>query len=152
MQTMTGRFLAGAALAASLLLGGCGGKAAPGVTDGWVRLAANPAAPAAAYFTLKGGGSDAVLTGLSTALVKKIELHENRPMAHGMTGMAPLAQVAVPAGATVAFAPGGRHAMLFGVDPSVRAGDRMTTAFQFAGQPIVIAPLKVVGPGDPAPF
>ena len=150
---MTGRFRAGALIAAAVLLSSCGGGTKPpSVSKGWVRLAANPAAPAAAYFSLQGGSAPVTLTGVSTALVKKAELHENMAMAHGMTGMAPLAKVEVPAGTTVTFAPGGRHVMLFGVDPSVRAGDRMTTAFAFEGQPGVIAPLKVVGPGDPAPF
>ncbi len=144
--------LGGAALATAMMLAACGGDKAPSVGNGWVRLAADPAAPAAAYFTVRGGSEAATLTGVSTAMVKKAELHENMAMAHGMTGMAPLAQVAVPAGAAIAFAPGGRHVMLFGVDPSVRAGDRMTTAFAFAGRPAVIAPLKVVGPGEPAPY
>ena len=147
-----GLALAGAVMMSGTLAGCRGEGEAPKVAKGWVRLAANPAAPAAAYFTLTGGARPATLTGVSTAVVKKAELHENMAMAHGMTGMAPLAKVEVPAGATVTFAPGGRHVMLFGVDPSVRGGDRMTMGFAFAGQPVVIAPLKVVGPGDPAPF
>lgn len=149
---MTGRLWTGAALAAAVALTGCGAGKPPSITKGWVRLAANPAAPAAAYFTVQGGSKAATLTRVSTAVVNRAELHENMAMDHGMTGMAPLARVEVPAGATVTFAPGGKHAMLFGVDPSVRAGDRMTTAFDFGGGKPVIAPLKVVGPGDPAPF
>ena len=36
--------------------------------------------------------------------------------------MTPLGQVSVPAGAAVAFAPGGKHLMLFDVAPQVKPG------------------------------
>ena len=149
---MTGRIWTTAALSATLLAGGCDDTKRPRIEKGWVRLAANPDAPAAAYFTITGGTKSATLTGISTALVKRAELHNNIAMAHGMTGMAPLANVDIPIGLTVNFTPGGKHVMLFGVDPSVHPGDRLTTSFAFAGRPAITTPLKVVGPGDPAPY
>ena len=150
---MTGRIWTGATLVLAVLLGACGGgAAAPTVTRGWLRLAANPAAPAAAYFTIQGGSAPATLTGIALPMARKAEMHETMPMAQGMTGMAPLATVAVPAHATVTFAPGGRHVMLFGLDPAVKPGDRLTTSVVFAGRAPIAVPLSVVAAGDPAPY
>ena len=41
-----------------------------------------------------------------------------------MTSMAPLKLVAVRAGDSVTFAPGGKHVMLFGLKPSVQPAAR----------------------------
>lgn len=148
-----------AALALAPMLAGCSKSAEPAVTQGWMRLPANPAAPAAAYFTLKGGRKAETLVGVSTDLAAKAEMHDTMTMkgampGHGgaMTGMAPLARVPLPAGGEVAFAPGGRHVMVFGVKPQARAGGTAVMTFHFADRTQAVARLRVVGPADPAPY
>lgn len=150
---MTTRVAWVAASASALLLtGGCGSTREPTIRDGWVRLPANPAAPAAAYFTVEGGGQSETLVAVSSDMALKAEMHESMAMGGNMTGMAPVARVAVPAGGSVAFKPGGRHVMLFDINPGVKPGGVLVMTFRFAGSYPSTERLKVVGPADPAPY
>ena len=139
-------------MAALVALAGCSqGQQMPAASDAWVRLAAVPGRPAAAYFTLHGGAKDAVLSAVDAAGVPRVELHESRMAAGDMMTMDATPRVAVPAGASVAFAPGGRHAMLFGVPASVRPGATMALTFRFEDGSAVAAEAKVVSAGDAGP-
>lgn len=125
-----------ALIALAIPLGGCGER--PGSTAGEsvaamgasVRTNPNPAAPWAAYFTVKGGAEDRVITGVSVAGAGRAELHESR-MTGGMMTMAPLARIPVPAGGDVVFRQGGKHVMLFDVTPGARIAGRMTLTLSF---------------------
>ena len=121
------------------------------VAAAWVSLPAVPGRPGAAYFTLKAGPRPMRLTGIQSAVVRRIELHEGG-MRGGMMTMRPLADVAVPAGSTVAFAPGGNHAMLFGIDPAIAPGTAVPLRFDFAGGRSVEVEAKTVGPGGSSPY
>ena len=87
------------------------------------------------------------LTGIDSPRVGRIELHQTMD-AGGMARMAPLADATFSPGAPLRFAPGGRHAMLFDVDPALRAGDRLTLNFRFDPAPPVTVEAEVRGPGD----
>jgi copper(I)-binding protein len=65
--------------------------------------------------------------------------------------MKPVGQVAIPAGGKVAFAPGGKHLMLFDVKPGVKAGDTMKLDFAFADGKALSVDAKVIAAGDPPP-
>lgn len=138
------------------LAGACSREAppAPGVSGAWLRLPAVAGRPGAAYFTLHGGAAPARLVAVDSARIATIELHESMAgtgdMA-GMTGMKPIASVDVPAGGSVAFAPGGRHAMLFGIDARVKPGDPVPLGFRFAGGARLTASARAIAAGDPAP-
>ena len=116
----------------------------------WVRLAAVPGRPAAAYFTLHGGAVDATLIDVRAPLAIRSELHESMG-AGGMTTMKPLRQLAVPARAVIAFKPGARHVMLFDIDPTVKPGGTMALDFVFANGFRMERMAKVVAAGEPAP-
>lgn len=118
------------------------------VGHAWVRLAAVPSNPSAAYFTLQGGPKDATLTGVSTTAAVRSEMHESMN-AGGMMSMAPLKLVALRAGGEVAFAPGGKHVMLYGLKAA--PGGTVPLTFTFADGRRLTASAKVVGAGDPAP-
>jgi len=118
------------------------------VGHAWVRLAAVPSNPSAAYFTLKGGPKDATLTGVSTTSAVRSEMHESMN-AGGMMSMAPLKLVALRAGGEVAFAPGGKHVMLYGLKAA--PGGTVPLTFTFADGHRLTASAKVVGAGDSAP-
>jgi len=118
------------------------------VGNAWVRLAAVPANPSAAYFTLKGGPKDATLTGVSTPAAVRTEMHESMNTG-GMMAMTPLKLVALRAGGEVAFAPGGKHVMLYGLKAT--PGGAVPLTFTFADGQQLTAQAKVVGAGDPAP-
>lgn len=137
-----------AVLAATLTA--CGGPEQLTVSDAWVRLAAVKDRPAAAYFTLHGGPKAATLISVRGDLAIRTEMHRSM-QSGGMASMAPLASVTIPAGADVPFAPGGRHVMLFGVNPAVKPGAAMTLTFTFADGARIPLTTPVIGAGDPAP-
>ncbi len=129
-------------------LGACHQKMAdkPHVRDAWVRLAAVPGRPAAGYFTLTGGKAGDRLVRIDSAVVKRIELHEGM-MTGGMMSMKPIAEVAVPAGTTVEFSPGGNHVMLFDIDPAITPGTAIPMLFTFASGAAFEAEAKTVPAG-----
>jgi copper(I)-binding protein len=134
--------------AALLVLPGCHAKEAekPRILDAWVRLAAVPGHPAAGYFTVKGSDRDDRLVRIDSAVVKKIEMHESMNM-NGMMSMASIADLPVPEGAKIEFAPGGKHAMLFDVDARISAGTAIPMLFTFASGAAVEAEAKTVPAG-----
>ena len=136
-------------LAALLLLAGCKRHdSQPVVTHAWVRLAAVPGQPAAAYFTLRGDGEK--LVRVETTMAKRTEMHENMIGMHGMTMMAPLDHVDVRG--TVTFAPGGNHLMIFGLDRIITPGTAVPLRFGFASGKTAEAEAKTVAAGDSAPY
>lgn len=150
---MTGRIGWGMALVA-LMLAGCGSRE-PAVTDGWIRLAANPGAPASGYFTLHGGGAPATLVAVSTGAAQKAEMHETQTttIAGGsVTVMSPIGAAVVPASGEVSFRPGGHHIMLIGVDKRLTPGGTVPMTFTFEDRHSLTAPMKIVGAGDQAPY
>ncbi len=142
-----------ALLAPLLLLAACHGRSAePTVTHAWVRLPAVAGQPAAAYFTIHGGRHNKVLVRLESALAAKTEMHQSMTGMQGMTSMAPLDHVDVPAGMDVSFKPGGNHAMLTGLDPAVKPGTAVPIRFGFSDGTTTEAEAKSVSAGEDAPY
>lgn len=100
------------------------------VTSAWVRLAAVPGRPAAGYFTLSAGAAPVELTAVASPLAR-VELH-GMSIAGGVMRMDRLPSVRVPAAASVRFAPGAAHLMLFDVPATVRPGATLPLTFAFA--------------------
>lgn len=121
------------AVTASIALAACSGTPAElTVERAMVRLSSNPAAPSVAYFTIKGGPVADRLIEVSSPVVIRSEMHET--MKNGsMTTMAPITGgVAIPANGTVKFEEGGRHLMLFNVNPGIKPDTAMALVFTFA--------------------
>jgi periplasmic copper chaperone A len=155
-MTMTTR-LAAALLA--LLLAGCsrGGEvAAPAAGQGgeaWARLAAVPGRPAAAYLAVSArpGRADS-LVAVTSPEVATIELHEMAKDGSGVMRMNRLDALPLPAsGEPVRLEPGGRHLMLFGVDPGVQPGGVIDLHLQFASGRTEDRQARVIAAGDDAP-
>ena len=141
------------ALAGLLLLAACKDEdSAPRVTQAWVRLPAVPGQPAAAYFTLHGGSRADRLVRIETALAQRTEMHASMTGAHNMAMMAPLAQIDVPAGTDVIFAPGGNHAMVYGLDKVVTPGTAVPLRFGFASGKTAEAEAKTVEASGATPY
>lgn len=141
-------------ITASLILAaaGCSSPAsAPVADDAYVRLAAVPGRPAAGYFALRGGAKDMTLVRVQALGVSRAEMHGSRMTANGMVTMESLATVPVPARTEVAFAPGGRHVMLFDVPQSVTAGARLPLTLRFADGAATQVEAQVIAAGDVAP-
>ncbi|WBH16207.1 copper chaperone PCu(A)C [Sphingomonas radiodurans] len=145
-------FRAAAALVVTAAtLTGCAQEEQLYVGDAWVRLAAVDGRPAAAYFTIHGGPTDATLLSVSTEVAVRTELHESKAAAGGGMTMDAVRQVAVPALQEVRFAPAGRHAMLFDVNPAVKPGGTLPFIFTFADGTRIEQTARVIAAGDPAP-
>ena len=117
----------------------------------WVRLPAAAGRPGAAYFTVHGGETADTLLGVTTPAALRVEMHESIKGADGMMAMKPINDVAVPARGTLAFAPGGKHVMLFDLGPRVVAGQRIPLRLSFAGGKTLEVQAMVVSAGDAAP-
>ncbi|HKL62085.1 MAG TPA: copper chaperone PCu(A)C [Woeseiaceae bacterium] len=120
-----------AALVGVVCLAGCQPGPDVAVEDPWVRAVPPGASATAGYFVLvNAGGDDLVLESVSAGGVARAEIHETR-MADGVMRMRELDVVTIPAGETLAFAPGGLHLMLF-ADPLPAAGSAVTLELGFA--------------------
>jgi copper(I)-binding protein len=139
-----------AAAALVLLPGGCARKAdGIAVKDAWVRLSPVKGEPAAAYFDIKGGAEGTKLLGLSSPMVRRVELHESMTSG-GMAKMKPLKDVDFDYQGRIRFEPGGKHAMLFGLNKAVTEGSTLALTFAFNAAPPVTVEAEVRGPsGEP---
>ena len=100
------------------------------ISDAWIR--ALPAKlPAAGYFTLRNTGANAVtLTAAKSSACGMLMLHKSMEMG-GMGSMEDVSGVAVPAGGTVSFAPGGYHLMCMDSTPALRPGASVPVTLLF---------------------
>ncbi|HVR91875.1 MAG TPA: copper chaperone PCu(A)C [Novosphingobium sp.] len=95
--------------------------------------------PGAAYFTLANSGATSVVLGaVYVDGADKAEMHQTSG-----GSMAPLATLELPAGKTDEFAPGGKHVMVFGLDPKLASGASVTMTLTFADGDKLSAPLTV---------
>ena len=133
------------------LLSACQQPAELKADGAWVRLPAAAGRPGAAYFAVHGGDTADTLLSVSTPAALRTELHESMKGQGGMMAMAPIKDVPVPARGTLAFAPGGKHVMLFDLGPRVTAGQRVPLKLSFAGGKTLEVQAMVVNAGEPAP-
>lgn len=135
---------------AALSLAGCQDKPVY-VDKAWVRLNANPQAPAAGYFTVHGGSNGVTLRDVTADAAQRIEMHDSQ-MKDGMMTMAPVRSVEVPAGKSVSFAPGGKHIMLWSINPAIIEQGKITLTFIFSnGDRILVdAPINKAGEAESA--
>jgi periplasmic copper chaperone A len=114
----------------ALFLNACQLAAPEGVTNLKVRLPVIPDRPGVAYFDISAGKADQQLVSISSPDIIRIELHESKTE-NGKMKMRPLeGGVAVAAGTTVKFQPGGKHAMLFDINPRIKPGAQLPLAFK----------------------
>lgn len=118
----------------------------PHAGNAWIRAAAVPGRPAAGYLTITGGGQPDKLVGV-TAPGLRIELH-SMSMTGGIMRMAKLDSVPVPAGATVAFASGGNHLMIFGMTGTPKSVP-LTLNFGSGAKVAVVAEVRAPNAVDP---
>jgi periplasmic copper chaperone A len=133
------------------LITACQPEREPGVSDLIVKLPAAAGRPGVAYFAVTGGAQDQQLISASSPEVNRIELHDT-VMTGGVMSMKPLeGGVLVPSGKTITFAPGGKHAMLYDINPRVRAGGKVAVSFAFADGQKIEAEASVIAAGDAVP-
>jgi hypothetical protein len=112
------------------------------VSDAWMR--AMPAGiPSGGYFTLHNGSAkDVVLIGASTAACGSLMLHKSE-MTGGMSSMHHVDEVEVPAGGSIAFAPGGYHLMCMQATSAIMPGARVMVTLSFKDGSKLTVPFQV---------
>ena len=145
--------LAFAALAGAVPLAGCDRPPPDGtvrVSHAWVRLPAAKDRPGGAYFRMEAGSEGTRLVGVSSPSARWIELHETE-MSGATAKMKRRKEIEFPSRGELVFEPGGRHAMLFGLSPKLKPGDRIPLTFSFNVAPPVTVDAEVRGPADEGP-
>ena len=124
--------------------------AAPGVslTNAVVQLPAVAGRPGAAYFTVsQSGGTARKLIAVYVDGAKRSEMHLSG-MKDGMMTMAEVKEVELGDGKAVVFKPGSYHAMLFDVDPMLKAGNEAEITITLDNGDKVSAKAKVQSVGS----
>jgi copper(I)-binding protein len=116
------------ALAAPLALAACADPAPTYIDQAYVRLSPNKDMPSAGYFVAHGGDAGGQIRGVLTDYALKVAMHESIDK-DGMMTMEALDKVDIPAKGTVAFAPGSKHLMLWGVNDTAISRGKMQLTF-----------------------
>lgn len=128
-----------AVLACVAPLAGCGDPAPTYVDQAWIRVSPNKDSPSAGYFTVHGGDVATTLRGVLTDRAIRVEMHETVKDKNGMMSMKAIDSVDIPAKGTVAFAPGGKHLMLWSVNQDAVNQGKMPMTFLFSnGDRIIV--------------
>lgn len=110
---------------------------------GWIRVAPPTARATAAYFELENPTAETLqVTGVRCDLAETSEIHESVTDG-GVMSMRPRPVVAVHAGETVSFTPGGLHVMLIGLKRPAAPGETARLTLLSDGAPPVEAILEV---------
>jgi len=121
------------ALAAfSLLAGSALAAEPPAVTNAWVRATPPGARTAAAYLTMTSPAGGDRLVGASTPAAGAVEIH-TQVAEGGVSRMARLAELELPAGEAVRLEPGGLHLMLIDLAMPLEPGAKVPLSLRFAG-------------------
>ncbi|MEJ0041513.1 MAG: copper chaperone PCu(A)C [Rhizomicrobium sp.] len=101
------------------------------VSHAYLRLI--PGVPAAGYFTLSNRTKAAItLTGAHSADCGMLMMHRSSTEG-GMARMEDASALAVAAGRSLSFAPGGYHLMCMDPSPRLRVGGTATVTLEFGG-------------------
>jgi len=112
------------------------------VHEAWARASAGGATTGAAYVMLMGGDKPDTLVSVSTPVAAMAQVHETTSD-HGVMKMRPVADLPIPAGGMVTFAPGGYHVMLMGLKKPLVAGQTFPLTLTFAHAAPVTVDVKV---------
>jgi copper(I)-binding protein len=125
---------------------------APKVSGAWVRLPAVSGRPAGGYLVVASAGPADALVGVSSPMAERVELH-SMAQENGVMRMRQESTLAVPAGGTLALAPGGNHLMLFGLPAELKPGAKLpvTLSFRSGARVTVEAETRAAGAAATAP-
>lgn len=135
------------ALLPALALSACAKEKELSVTDAYVSFSPVRGNPSAAYFVVHGGQQDVSLIGVSTEVAIRSEMHETMTE-RNVSSMKPVMSVPVPAGSTVTFEPGGKHVMLWNINPGLAPPKQITLMFAFSNGERILASAPLVPAGQ----
>lgn len=138
------------AASASLLLASCGQGDVLHADKAVVNLSPVEGNPSAGYMDLHGGRIDVALVGVTSDDVLRMEMHETVEQ-DGMTSMAKLKSIPVPAGKTVKLEPGGKHLMIWGVGNGSKKRGLLTMTLIFSNDDRIEIDAVIKKAGETAP-
>lgn len=111
--------------------------------DGWARPTAPGQATAAGFLELRNrtASADAIVAASSPAATS-VELH-SASIQNGVMRMRQLERIALPAGGSIKFAPGGLHLMLKGLRQRLVPGQRISVTLRLASGRSVATTLTI---------
>lgn len=98
------------------------------------------------YLTVKDSGPADTLTGASSPVAARAELHESFTE-NGVSRMRPVGPLQIEPGKPLTLAPGGLHIMLMGLKQPLKTGETFPVMLTFAKAGEVTANAKVEKPG-----
>jgi copper(I)-binding protein len=101
------------------------------VSEAWSRGGIAGGTGAVYLHLINEGGADE-LVKVETEVASTVELHESRIGENEVMQMAPLSEIAVSAGGSVVFEPGGKHIMLIGLKHDLQEGEKIKLTLTFA--------------------
>jgi copper(I)-binding protein len=114
------------------------------VEGAMVHLPAVKGRPGAAYFTLRTNNDPTRLVSVTSPRIERIELHDSITT----NGISQMRRVdSLTFGDALEFKPGGKHAMLFGLDPALKQGTAIPLTFTFEPAPPVTVQASVHSAG-----
>ncbi len=138
------------AASASFLLVSCGQGDILFADKAVVNLSPVEGNPSAGYMDLHGGRVDVELVGVTSDDVLRMEMHETTEE-NGMTSMAQLKSIPVPAGKTVKLEPGGKHLMIWGVGEGSKKRGQLKMTLIYSNDDRIEIDAVVKNVGDAAP-
>jgi copper(I)-binding protein len=112
------------------------------VRDAWLRVPIGGIT--AGYLVIENQtGQDDKLVAVTLPGGGSAMLHQTVTDSSGLTGMAMLEAIPVPAGATVALQAGGFHLMIDGVPPTIDAGKKVELELRFEHAGLVVVQADV---------
>lgn len=129
---VNGLFAAAVACILASAVPASAGEGGVHVMDAWVRAAPPTMKMTAGYLSVMNmSDHELALVGVKSPDFDHVEMHVTR-IENGVASMQEVKQVTVPAGGTLAFAPGGMHLMMFGLKPAAAAKGVASLDLEFA--------------------
>jgi copper(I)-binding protein len=119
------------------------------VKDAWVREVPPASTVTAAYLNIENKGDKAdKLTGVSSDIAGKAQIHKTSVDDKGVAKMEMQKDIEIPAGETVVLEPGGTHIMLIDLKEPVMGKDEVELDLTFENAGEVEVEAHVMGLGD----
>ena len=102
----------------------------------WIRMVPSVSPNSAAYVSISNGTEDAVtLTGISSQVADRIEIHNVEVDAAGTMSMFAINELMIEPDSTTMLEPSGAHIMIYGLKEPLNEGEMVTMLMSFDNQP-----------------
>ena len=102
------------------------------VVSGYIKPTLRGAKVGVGYITIENKREgDITLKSAGSDIAGRVELHDHTMSPEGLMQMIEIKDLKIPAGGSLAMAPGGKHLMLFELEGAINVGDKAKFTFNF---------------------